>query len=343
MEDPHRQPKDRDRSALVDRINKAAAEGRIGPADRDIRLGNVRSAQSMAELELIARDLDLLEQTLAPGSAPPPVAFSTSQQAPSAAPSAAPAEPSLSAGTTGWEASTGAVVVDAVQTGVKRVAVTFVLIAVLGIIGAAVFAVIAFNGNDSSTSGELFDPVPSESFDPADPSDPEPEQPVDGPDAGDDEGDDEPAEPYALTGPAVRAFLATYQQKFGTTRVVDLTMYDEYAIVRVPVPGKNRNTGWLYRPGQGWSDFGGVTANFPGSALVDIRELDVPALMRNIDRARRTLNVEDHNLTYVNIDYRPQFDDAVNVNIYVSNEYHESGYLATTLDGRVERAYPFAQ
>ena len=80
----------------------------------------------------------------------------------------------------------------------------------------------------------------------------------------------------------------------------------------------------------------------PGSAAVDTNKLDVPALMRNIATARRTLNVEDYSLTYVNIDDRPDFDDGPIVNIYVSNEFHESGYLATTLDGQVERAYPYS-
>ena len=90
-----------------------------------------------------------------------------------------------------------------------------------------------------------------------------------------------------------------------------------------------------------WTDFGGVSANFPGSTAVDTRRLDVPALMHNIARARRTLRVGQVNQTYVNIDYRPQVDHAPNVNVYVSNKFHESGYLATGLDGTVERSYPY--
>ena len=340
MEDPHRAPKDRDRSALIARIEKAATEGRIGAADRDIRVGNVRSAQSMAELDLIGRDLDLLEQTLAPGTAPP-VVFPEPSTTAGPGPDPAPG-PATGIGTVGWEASTGAVVVEGVKGGARGVAIAVVLLLVLGVVGAAVFAVVAFRGGDDTSSGELFDPLPSVSVDPIDPEDSvdpsAPEDPADTEPA--DSG--EPAEPYALRGPAVRAFLAAYRSKFGTTRAIGMTLYDDYAIVRVPVPGKNRNTGWLYRPGQGWQDFGGITANFPGSAVVDTSKLDVPALMRNIETARRTLNVEEYSLTYVNIDYRPDFDDAPNVNIYVSNEFHESGYLATSLDGRVERAYPYS-
>jgi hypothetical protein len=36
-------------------------------------------------------------------------------------------------------------------------------------------------------------------------------------------------------------------------------------------------------------------------------------------------------------------DEAPSVDIHVANEFNESGYLATTLDGTVEQAYPFGQ
>ena len=65
----------------------------------------------------------------------------------------------------------------------------------------------------------------------------------------------------------------------------------------------------------------------------------VPLLTQR--RARRTLGVESVSQTYVVIDYRPQFDASPNVDVHVANAFGESGYLATTLDGSVERAYPY--
>ena len=47
---------------MADRIRRAAAAGQISCPDRDIRLGNVRSAQSMWELDPITRELDQLDQ-----------------------------------------------------------------------------------------------------------------------------------------------------------------------------------------------------------------------------------------------------------------------------------------
>jgi hypothetical protein len=154
----------------------------------------------------------------------------------------------------------------------------------------------------------------------------------------------DPAEnvrPFQLNASGVRDFLAVYHRKFGTTKVTDLTMYDDYVVVDVPVPGKHRHAGWIYRDGS-FADFGGVTADFPGSVAVDTRKLDVAALVRNLAKARRTLHVDQITQSYVIVNYRPDFDQAPNVNIYVSNDFHESGYLATHLDGSFERAYPFA-
>ena len=119
-------------------------------------------------------------------------------------------------------------------------------------------------------------------------------------------------------------------------------MYPTYVVVDVPVAGgRGRQQGWLYRQGSGWTGFGGVRAVFPGSATVDTRRLDVDALVRNIARARATLKVETPTTTYVILRFIPRIDAVPAVDIHVANNFQESGYLATTLTGRVERAYPF--
>jgi len=296
MDDPYRQPTSADRDRLEERIRRATAEGRITEADRDIRLGNVRSAQSLTELDLIGRDLDQLDGTWAvPAGAVP-------------------------AG--GGSGSTGKVL------GIVLAVVALLVVAGIGLAAVVVFA----RGGDQSsgTVDTLASPLPITPGTGEEVEEPAPAEPA------------EPGADYALTGPGIRAFLAAYRAKFHTNQVVDLTLYDDYAVVQVPVPGRNRHSGWLFRPGQGWQDFGGVSANFPGSRPVDTRVIDVPALVRNIARARRTLNVEDYSTTYVNIDHRPQLDDGPNVDVYVSNDFHESGYLATRADGSIERSYPFS-
>ncbi len=121
---------------------------------------------------------------------------------------------------------------------------------------------------------------------------------------------------------------------------MDLTFYGDYVIVNVPVPGKARQEGWLFRNGT-WTGFGGIRATFPGSGIVDTNRLDIPALARNITRARRTLHVEEPAQAYVIIRFIPRIDQVPSVDIHVTNKFQESGYLATTLDGKIERAYPY--
>jgi hypothetical protein len=285
-----------DRSALIARIQRAAAEGRISDVDRDLRIQNVRSAGSPAELELMARDLDLLETTIAP----------------SGAGYASPA--------TTIEAASG--------SQVRKLVPVLIVVLVLAVLGAGAGALLVFSSSSSPSATRLGDPVPltaqvSPSASPT--TDPSPATPA-----------------YSLSADGVRRFMATYRQRFGTTRTVSATFYGEYVVVQVPVAGSKRHSGWVYRQSSGFTDFGGTTANFPGSAAVDLTKLDIAALFANVSRAKRVLHVADANQTYVIIDYRPQLDPAPNVNIYLTNKFNESGYLATRLNGQVERAYPYS-
>jgi hypothetical protein len=146
---------------------------------------------------------------------------------------------------------------------------------------------------------------------------------------------------YELTEEGIRAFLETYRERWGTSVVVDLVLYDDYVIVTVPAAGSRRPQGWLYRDASGFTDFGGGRASIPGAVPIDTDDLDVAALVRNIARARKTLNVQDPEQTYVVIRHIKTFDEAPSVDIHLYKEFGETGYLATTLDGTVKRAYPY--
>ena len=79
----------------------------------------------------------------------------------------------------------------------------------------------------------------------------------------------------------------------------------------------------------------------PARGRSSTSRLAVPALVRNIARARARLNVEDPTQTYVIVRFIPGSERVPSVNIYVGNKFNESGYLATTLAGKVKSAYPF--
>ena len=301
VQDP---PSDSERNELEARVRAAADAGRISAADRDIRLGNVRSAQSNTELDLMRRDLDQLDAAMAPTA--PATPYSTFDPA---------------------DAHKGPTVEVSGNPRAVLVAVAVVAV-VLGVV-AAVVAVISHRVS-SSASPPVLPPAQSSTADPATSS----------PSSNPNTGPGVPA--YSLSAAGIRSFLGTYQKKFGTSRVVDLVMYPTYAVVDVPVAGgRGRQQGWLYRQGSGWTGFGGVRAVFPGSSTVDTRQLDVDALVRNIRRARATLHVEQPSQNYVIVRFIPQVDAVPSVDIHVANRFNESGYLATRLDGTVERAYPF--
>lgn len=309
MDDLHRQPRDGDRKPVRDRIARAVRDGRISEADGEIRLTNVDAAQSIGELGLIVRDLDQLDAVIPAG--PPPATVVPGGAAPT---------------------DVGAVVT-AAASGVRRTLPLLVLGLAVAIIAAGAVGLVVFSSTGGSSgsvsSGELPEPVPIS-----------PTVGVDEPGPGDDPGSAPSGTAYRLGAAGFELFLADYRERFGTSKVVDLTFYDDYVIVRVPVPGRQRNTGWRYADGT-FDEFGPAMANFPGSAVLDTAKLDVAKLVRNIATARRTLGVEDGQVSHIALSYRPTFDDVPNVNIYVSNGFSESGYLATTLTGRVERAYPY--
>ncbi|HET6152378.1 MAG TPA: DUF1707 domain-containing protein [Marmoricola sp.] len=321
--DEQRQPREADRRAVRDRITRAVADGRISSLDGDIRLGNVGSATTMTELGMIARDLDQLETVLPAGAAAPaapvaPAAYPT--------PAAYPAPP------------TAGRVAAAARTGVRRflphIAIAAILFVIGGGGGLAVFGL--HSGSDSSSSVPSVDIGSLPDFASDFPSDFPGDSPSDlptGPSAQPAGGS------YTLSAAGIRRFLATYRARFGTGQVVELTLYGDYVVVQVPA-GKHQQTGWLYRDGA-FTTFGGRTGVFPGSVPVSTAKLNVAALMRNLAIARGALGVPHGDGAYVNIDYRPEFDPAPNVNIYVTNKANQSGYLATEPSGRIERAYPY--
>jgi len=321
VDDPQRKPGAGDRERVSSRIKRVAQQGRISEADRDIRLGNVATAQSMAELDLMSRDLDQLEAVV-PAATPAPTATPAVEQPVATSWSAGPAAPVAE--------ELAEKTVTAVRTTARSIGVVTAVVLALALVGAGVTTLFGHDSADSQ--GTLFTPQPIATDASGDPVD-EPSGEATPSGAG---------STYSLTRAGVRGFIAQYRARFATTQVVDLVLYPDYAVVQVPQAGGRRHAGFLYRANEGWTDFGGVSANFPGARPVDLTQLDVAGLMRNIARARHTLGVESPTTTYVIVRQYAPADAVPSVDIHVSNEFNESGYLATRLDGAVERAYPYA-
>jgi hypothetical protein len=321
VDDVHRKPKDDERDEVAARIKRAAAAGRISDPDRDIRLGNVRSAQSMWELDLITRELDQLEAVVSPApqyrppdTTPGPVQGTTTR--PAYTPVTGPASPPV-----GSQASRPA----GKRTGGAAV-LSCLVVLVVAVVVVGVVVVVGFRTIQGLTQDAVQEATEGSGGQSA-PGAPEADPGAAG-------------AKYALTTAGIRGFLQAYRKEFGTNRVVDLTLYGDYAIVNVP-KAKSRQESWIYREVSGFATFGGVRATFPGARPVATSRLAVPALVRNIARARTTLNVEKPTQTYVIVRFVPGATRVPSVNIYVGNKFNESGYLATTLAGKVQSAYPF--
>ena len=151
--------------------------------------------------------------------------------------------------------------------------------------------------------------------------------------------DDPVASPtFAMTARDVRGFLRAYEEQFGTLEVYEAGFYPHRVGVMVPVRGtRPRMERWSWT-GEWRQDTEASRVTGPGGIL-DLGTVDVRRMFTNIHTARTTLDVEGGELTHVLVNR--WFDDEVAVNIYIGNQYGESGYLRTTPSGDVVRAYPY--
>ena len=127
------------------------------------------------------------------------------------------------------------------------------------------------------------------------------------------------------------------EAKFGSSIVDDAVVYPEYASFTVPLKSNNRHTQrWSYRKGfTGTPSQGNRRADDP---LIDLGRVDVKALMKAIRQSKTNLGVQDVSSTYLIFDER---NDQPAMSVYVSNDYHDTGYISLALDGTALYTYKF--
>ena len=292
---------------LAERIWRAHERGLINGTDRDLRLQNVRHARSMTELDLMSRDLGQLEAA---------AAHRTWRQRLT--------RTHTSPATGHWDAFDPQARLRTLGAGRSgRTALLAVLAVVLLVVG---FGVAAFVFMVSSVEGPVEDSRSSGSSEAFEGTSRERARGV--------EVD------YALTAAGLYNFMAAYEDKFGTTVVTDLALYDRYAVVRTPIPESPMQRGWVLGR-HGWTAFGPELDRFPGSKDVDLRQVDIPRLVANIKAARENLGVANPTSTWMFIRRLANFAGPGRIDIHVSNANQHQAALETTLDGRVLRRSPF--
>ncbi|RYC07206.1 DUF1707 SHOCT-like domain-containing protein [Nocardioides zhouii] len=205
-------------------------------------------------------------------------------------------------------------------TGVLVGLVMFVVLVVAGVTGIVALAMFAVPGeNDSATSqGVETAPAPIES-----------EEIV---------AEVPEAPSFAMSAPQVRAFVRAYEEEFGTLEAFEVGFYPERVGVQVPVRGSRpRMERWSWT-GEWRQDTTATTVRGPYQR-VDLGAVDVGRLFDNIAAARRTLEVEKGRFTHALL--IRWGDEPTELNIYVGNEFSESGYLSSTPAGEIMRRHPY--
>ncbi|MFE7775115.1 serine/threonine-protein kinase [Streptomyces sp. NPDC057445] len=140
---------------------------------------------------------------------------------------------------------------------------------------------------------------------------------------------------HLLTPDGVRTVVKAFQAKTGTTKFVELTVYEEYAIASVPVPGSRaKYDRYTYRNGYASKEGPGGSLTSMDEGPIDVSKVKWAVLPALIKKADQVLGVPKPTMRYV-IVRGSVFESVPTVNVYVSDEYGASGYLAADFDGAV--------
>ncbi|MFD4906298.1 serine/threonine-protein kinase [Kitasatospora purpeofusca] len=138
-----------------------------------------------------------------------------------------------------------------------------------------------------------------------------------------------------LTPDGIRTAVAAITAQSGTTKVKRLSVYPDYASAQVPT-ADGRGYDWYdYRNGNVAKRVGGSMGT---DKPVDLAQYDwdtVPALLKKADE---TLNVKNPTSRYLLIDMWS--DGYACIRVYLSDEYHNGGYLLADAKGTVRRTSP---
>lgn len=252
-------------------VSQALAAGRIVPADRDIRLGQIAGAQTVGDLDLVVRDL---RAAPAEPPGPPRPALLTN-----------PAERIRPPGSTSPEALAAAVsrLVAAspgrVPLGLKLLPLA-ISVLVIGVVVSAVIGVARqVTGGAGPRATTTLVPDARASRPPAD----------------------------VLSVKGFGAMLAAVRRTTGSTKAYDAVLYPGYGVLQLPVDRGTRHQE-LYRWDGALSPVG--TLGTAQDRALDLSAVDPRILVRLSERARRNL-VDDATSWYVILHDRRAGDASV--------------------------------
>jgi hypothetical protein len=304
---------DRSRASAV--VEAAFASGRIIAADRDLRLGQIRSARTRQDVDLVIRDLPGgLASVAVPASpeapsappVPPVPAVSTGLQQPWPLPGSPSPQPGY--GVEYGPSDDGA---SAAQiSGVAAKVGGAIAVAVFLTVGIAVVGVViaVFSAAGDFTEGPFAEPVDETTYSPG---------VMPGPDG-----------VNVLTTRGMTDLVSAIEDRTGSTEVFSAVLYPRYAVVSLPVGA----TGKRY-----------VSHRWDGEALtrtpikststnprIDLADLDAEVLLRLLED--NLSRMDDADTWYAVVD---SWTDGPRISVYASNDFGETVYLLADLDGEV--------
>jgi hypothetical protein len=132
-------------------------------------------------------------------------------------------------------------------------------------------------------------------------------------------------------------FVDLTHAKFGTTLVESAALYPDYASVNIATAANPRHTErWYFAKGYEGSPSKGTTA--PNTPLIDLAQVNTAAMASAIKRSPSVLGVENVDTTYVILN---AWEGQPAMSIYVSNDFHETGYWVFSLAGKEIFRYAF--
>lgn len=324
MADWGQRAKDKDRDEAIRLIEAAAARGAIIAADKEKRIQEVRSAQTVGEIELITRGLAAPVSAGASADPAPPApgtpagpTFET-YDPPSTPPVAEPTPRPVAQNPTPpgtWRpdnhvqygeplaADIGTAYTPPVKrSGAGRLVTIVVLCVVAGIAVPAFFGikglVDGIDGIDGIVGGGSAD---------------------------------------VFSDQGLADLIEAVEEKSGSTEVFELSVFQGYAIVDIPTQSKGKRY-ISYRFDGRLSEF--TKDRVSEDVRFDLEDVDAAVLRDLAAKARRMVEAPTSNYVIIRPAVPPFGNGDVEVIAYATNDFSESGYLEATLDGKVTARHP---
>ncbi len=299
MTDGTQRARDSDRNRAIEAVKAATLDGQIVEMDRDVRIEQIRNAQTLGDVELVVRDLQ------------PPRAFPTEQPPP-----AVPYGPGHQSESEPAHATQVLSVATSGSSAAGKGCAVLLVVFVVGILAVgSFFALAVFDAVDSPFDSTFEDFDQFEDF---------------------EDGFSDVATPQAapevLTRRGYDDLLAALRKEQGDTMAFQAVLYPGYASLDVPAETSGQRQLSLYYDGD-LSESLRTTSTYD---RFDLARVEFRVIDRALRRAEKALG-ERPETTYAIIRAPGLFDTTSWVTAYATSEFNETAYVAVDIDGKVVR------